>query len=186
MSNIVASEFLTLDGVMEAPEKWQFPYLTEDFMEHTKGQILAAGTMLMGRKTYQEFAPVWSTMVNNEFGFADKMNSTPKYVVSTTLDRADWNNSTLIKDDVLEEIRRLKEQAGGPIAVSGSATLVQSLMEAGLIDEYVLLVHPILIGSGKRLFKEGGVAPKLRLVDTRTFSSGIVVLTYQPEKGEVN
>jgi dihydrofolate reductase len=127
-------------------------------------------------------APYWSALRNNEFGIADKLNSAPKYVVSSTMKKADWNNSTIIRDAkrVVAEITRLKQQPGQKILIPGSATLVQSLMEAELIDEYRFLVHPIIMGRGKRFFKDGLPTTRLKLVKTKTLGLGVMLLCYQP------
>jgi dihydrofolate reductase len=130
--------------------------------------------------TYEEFAAYWPSQTKNEFGIADKLNSMPKFVVSSTLEKVDWNNSRLIKENVVEEISKLKQQSGRNIQMTGSATLVQALMQTDLIDEYRLMVHPVVLGSGKRLFRNGSEKKILRLVETKSFSSGVVVLTYQP------
>ncbi len=127
-------------------------------------------------------APYWSSLRNNEMGIADRLNSAPKYVVSSTLKKAGWNNSTIIKENVVEEITKLKQQPGQNILITGSATLVQSLMQADLIDEYRFLIHPIIMGSGKRFFKDGMDTTRLQLVEAKTFTSGVVVLTYQPDR----
>jgi dihydrofolate reductase len=180
MRKVIVAEFLTLDGVMEASEEWQPPYVSDDVAEEIRAEILGAEASLLGRTTYEIFAAYWPLQTHNEFGIADKLNSERKFVVSTTLERAQWNNSTLIKGNVVEEIRKLKQQPGGDIRIAGSATLVQSLMKAGLIDEYLLLVHPIVRGRGKRLFKDGMDTTALKLVETKSFSSGVVLLRYQP------
>ena len=135
---------------------------------------------LLGRVTYEIFASYWPSQTNNEFGLADKINSAPKYVVSSTLEKADWNNSMLIKENATEEISRLKQQAGGDIGIIGSAALVQSLMPTGLIDEYRFLVHPIVVGSGKRLFRDRTESTFLKLTKTKVFDSGVVLICYQP------
>ena len=127
-------------------------------------------------------APYWSALKNN--GTADKLNSVPKYVVSSTLKKAEWNNTTIIKKNVVEEITKLKQQPGQEIRIAGSATLVQSLMEADLIDEYRFLVHPIIMGSGMRFFKDGTHTTRLKLVKTKTFPLGVVLLCYQPMRKE--
>ena len=181
MRKIIVSEFLTLDGVMEAPEEWQFPYLSDDVAEFIKVQILALDAQLLGRVTYDIFAASWPSQTNNEFGIADKLNSMPKYVVSSTLKKADWNPTTVINGNVVEAISKLKQQPGGSIGITGSATLVQSLMKADLIDEYQLQVYPIVLGKGRRLFKDG-IDKKLKLVESKTFSSGVVILIYQPDR----
>jgi dihydrofolate reductase len=178
---LIVSEFLTLDGVMEANEKWQFPYFSDDLAEFNKAQILALDTILLGRVTYEIFASSWPYRTNNEFGVADKLNRAPKFVVSSTLEKAEWNNSRLIKRNAAQEISNLKQQPGGDIGITGSATLVQSLMKDDLIDEYRLLIHPIVVGSGKRLFCDGS-STTLKLVETKTFSSGVVLLSYQPDR----
>ena len=179
MRRVIAYEYLTLDGVMEAPEKWQFPYLSNDVAELIKAQMLQADAVLLGRTTYEIFADSWSSRINNEFGVADKLNSMPKYVVSRTLQKAEWHNSTVIKGDVPKEVARLKEQPGGIIAIIGSGKLVGALMQHALIDEYRLMIHPVILGSGQRLFPDGSHAA-LRLIETRTLSSGVVLLRYEP------
>ncbi len=123
MRKLIMAEFLTLDGVMEASEEWQPSYVSEDVAEAIQTSILTSDAALLGRVTYQMFAAYWPTQTNNEFGVADKLNSQPKFVVSSTLDKAEWNNTTLIKGNVVEEIRALKQQPGGDIRLSGSATL---------------------------------------------------------------
>ncbi|MHB8578001.1 MAG: dihydrofolate reductase family protein, partial [Dehalococcoidia bacterium] len=138
---------------------------------------------LLGRVTYQGFAAAWPTMTGTG-DFGEKMNSIPKFVVSTTLEKVEWNNSRLIKGNVAEEVSRLKQQPGQDILLAGSGELVQSLMQHDLIDEYRFMVHPILLGSGKRLFRDGSDTTVLKLVETKTFSSGVVVLAYQPERKE--
>ncbi len=184
LRKIIVSEFVSLDGVMEAPEKWQSPYLSDDFLEEIKEQILGLDATLLGRVTYQEFAAYWPLQTNNEFGIADKVNSTPKFVVSSTLQKAEWNNSTLIKGDVVQAVSQLKQQGDGSIGVTGSATLVQTLLDANLIDEYRLLVHPVVVGNGKRLFKDALATTALKLVETKVFSSGVVALIYQTVQKE--
>ena len=181
---IIVSEFLTLDGVMEASEQWQPPYVSDDVAQEIRAGIHAAEAALLGRVTYEIFAAYWPARTNNEFGIADKLNSERKFVVSATLEKAEWNNSTLIKGNVAEEIRKLKQQPGGDLRVVGSATLAQSLMTAGLVDEYRFFVHPIVVGHGKRLFQDGMDRTALKLVETKTFSSGVVFLHYQAVKGE--
>jgi dihydrofolate reductase len=138
--------------------------------------------MLLGRVTYEMFAAYWPSQTNNEFGIADKLNSQPKFVVSSTLEKGDWNNTTLIKGNVEEEIRTLKQQPGGDIRLTGSATLAQSLMQAGFVDEYWFLVHPIVVGRGKRLFPDGMELTGLKLVESKAFRSGVVLLRYQPTR----
>jgi dihydrofolate reductase len=177
---IVAGLFVSLDGVYEAPGEWHFPYFNDEMGEAVQAQIDAADTMLLGRVTYQEFASYWPRQRTDEVPLADHMNNTPKVVVSETLDSLDWQNSTLIKGNVVEELTRLKQQPGKNIGVTGSGTLVASLLRAGLLDELHLLVHPIVVGKGKRLFATEGEARGLRLADAQTFSTGVLNLTYTP------
>lgn len=179
MAEIIVSEYITLDGVVEAPERWYYQYDNPDIEEHTRQQALNNDAILLGRVTYQAFSSFWPTMTNNEFGIADKFNNSPKYVVSTSLETADWNNSTLIKENVIEEITRLKQQLGGNISITGSITLTHSLLQAGLVDEFQLLLYPVVVGSGKHLFQAGIDLTALKLVDTKTFSSGVIALTYR-------
>ena len=184
MRKVIAGLFLSLDGVMESPEKWHFPYFNDEMGEAVGAAMAAADAMLLGRVTYQEFASYWPGVSSEDQPFADHMNNTPKYVVSTTLDKVEWNNSTLIKGNVAEEIAKLKQQPGKDIGITGSATLVQSLLQEDLLDELGLMIHPVVVGTGRRLFEEGGGQKGLKLVDSRTFSTGVVYLTYQPAREE--
>ena len=184
MRKVIVSEFVTLDGVMEAPHQWQGPFWHDDMGKYKFDELLASDALLLGRVTYQEFASAWPS-ITDEDGFADRMNNLPKYVVSTTLEEADWTNSSLIRANVPAEVSRLKEQPGQDILIMGSAYLVNSLMQHGLIDEYRLMIHPVVVGSGKRLFKDGSDTTAMRLVDTKSFGSGVVVLTYEPAGKEV-
>jgi dihydrofolate reductase len=186
MRKLVATEYVTLDGVMEAPggEKslgnlsgWSFRFWNDDAAKFKADELNASSAFLLGRTTYQIFADAWPMRTGD---FADRMNSTPKYVVSATLDTVEWNNAHLIKANVAEEVAKLKQQGTGDILIYGSADLVHSLMPHYLIDEYRIMVFPIVLGVGKRLFQDGSSA-SLNLVDTRALSSGIVTLTYQPE-----
>jgi dihydrofolate reductase len=170
MRRIVVSEFVTLDGVMEDPGGaedfdrggWAFQFERGPEGDKFKlDEVLEADALLLGRKTYEGFAKAWPT-VTDEVGFAEKMNSMPKYVVSSTLESADWNNSTVINGDVVEEVAKL----GGNILVAGSAQLVQTLMDHDLVDEYRLMIYPVLLGSGKRLFKDGVDQTALQIVET--------------------
>ncbi|MBA3450338.1 MAG: dihydrofolate reductase family protein [Chloroflexia bacterium] len=181
MRKIVAGLFVSLDGVYEAPDQWHFPYFNDEMGEAVQAQMDAADAMLLGRVTYQEFASYWPHQNTDEVDIADYMNSTPKYVVSNTLDTADWQNSTLIAGDVNGALTRLKQQPGKNIAITGSGALVQSLLGDGLLDELMLLMHPIVVGRGKRLFANGSEQTPLKLVDAKTFSTGVLSLTYRPE-----
>lgn len=175
---LVATEYLTLDGVFEEPGHWSFPYFDEKAAQFKSDELEATDALLLGRKTYEGFAAAWPTMQGTgEFGV--KMNTMPKYVVSSTLDRVEWSGSKLIKGNVTEEIRKLKNQAGKDLLLSGSAQLFNSMMEANLIDLYRLMIHPIVLGHGPRLFAEG-TERKLKLVESKRFPNGIVVLEYAP------
>lgn len=187
MRKLVATEYVTLDGVMEAPGSetslgerggWSFLFSSEEHRRFKFEELLAGDAILLGRVTYEIFAASWPS-VTGEFG--DRMNSLPKYVVSTTLQKAEWNNSHLIKETrrIVEEVTTLKEQPGKDILLFGSADLFHTLSGHDLIDEYRFMVYPIILGAGKRLFKEGN-SIALNLVESQTFRSGVVVLTYQP------
>jgi len=186
MRKIVVSEFVSLDGVIEDPggsEKsrhagWTIPYWGDDIGKFKYDELVASDAQLLGRVTYEGFAAAWPSQ-QDEAGFADRMNTMPKYVVSTTLKRAEWNNSHILRQNLADEVSRLKAQPGQDILVAGSATLVQALIKHNLVDEYHLLVYPVVLGSGKRLF-QAETATKLKLVDSKRFSSGVVALIYQP------
>lgn len=182
MRKIIVSQFISLDGVVEAPETWHFPYLSDDMSAQIQEDVLASDAFLYGRLTYNDMAGFWPTQTQNEYGIADKINSAPKYVVSSTLATVEWNNSTLIKSNAVEEIAKLKAQPGGNLGITGSVSLIQALMQANLVDEYRLMVHPIVVGSGKRLFNDGMNKTELKLVETKTFSSGVIFLVYQPDR----
>jgi dihydrofolate reductase len=184
MRQLIVSEWMTLDGVFDADtmKQWFEPYHSEGRAECIREGILASDALLIGRTTYEMFAAYWPTQKNNEMGTADKLNSMPKYVVSSTLKKAEWNNSTIIKDDIVKAVATLKQQPGRDILVPGSATLVQALMEGDLVDEYRLLVQPHIMGSGKRFFMDGMATTKLTLVKTHTLDLGVVALCYRPGK----
>lgn len=180
MRKVVATEHVTLDGVFEEMGQWSFPFWNEESGQFKFDELFASDALLLGRVTYQGFAAAWPSMTD-ERGFANRMNSLPKFVVSTTLDTAEWNNSTIIRENVAEAIAALKQQPGQDILIYGSGALVHTLMQHDLIDEYRLMVYPLVRGSGKRLFQDGGEVAELKLVETKTFSSGLVVLTYRPD-----
>ncbi len=179
MRKIVAGLFMSLDGVIESPDKWHFPYFNNEMGQFLGSQMAAADTMLLGRQTYQEFAGYWPHQTS-DVEMADYMNDTPKLVASTTLDTVEWQKSTLIKGNVAEELTQLKQQPGKNISITGSTTLVRSLLRDRLLDELRLLVHPIVVGSGRRLFEDNGDPVPLKLVDSTVFSTGVLALTYAP------
>lgn len=189
MGRIVVTEFVSLDGVIEDPGGsetfrhggWSFEISRGDEGDKFKlDEVFSSEALLLGRVTYEGFAAAWPS---REGEFADKFNSMPKYVVSTTLEDPEWNNSTVIKGDVAEEVSKLKEQLDGDVVIHGSATLVQSLVEDDLVDEYRLMVFPIVLGSGKRLFGDSSDASALRLVGSEPVGpDGVVILTYEPQR----
>ena len=178
MRKVVVTEFLSLDGVMQEPA-WTFPYWNDEIAKFKGEESSASDALLLGRVTYQGFAAAWPESKDEG---ADYFNSVRKYVVSKTLEEPlEWNNSTLLKDNIVEEITKLKQQDGKDITVHGSATLVQALMQHDLVDRYRLLVYPVVVGNGMRLFKEGIPAP-LKLLGSQSFSSGVVALVYEPDR----
>jgi dihydrofolate reductase len=181
MRRIIAAFFISLDGVVESPDKWHFPYFNDEMGDAIGAAMVESDALMMGRVNYEEWARYWPAQPAED-QFASFMNNTPKFVVSSTLDKAEWTNSTLITGDVVAEITRLKQQPGKHIAISGSGTLVRSLLANKLLDELRLMVHPVVVGNGKRLFPDGSEHIALKLVDSKTFSTGVMYLTYQPEK----
>jgi len=193
MRKLVVSEFLTIDGVMQAPGDpnedrdggfehggWQLAYFDDEFGEFVTKGLADAGAFLLGRLTYQNFAAFWPNEPADD-PIASQMNATPKYVVSTTLSEPlRWQNSHLIRDDVAGRIRRLKAEAGKDIQVAGSGQLVQTLIRENLVDEYQLMIHPIVLGSGKRLFREGLDLSQLELIDSAATTKGVLLLRYRP------
>jgi dihydrofolate reductase len=186
MGRIVVTEFVSLDGVMEDPGGsedfkyggWSFEFSRGDEGDRFKlDEALEAEALLLGRVTYEGFAEAWPTRSGE---FADKFNNMPKYVVSSTLDRGEWNNSTVLKGDVVEGVSKLKQQLGGNIVVHGSARLVQSLLEHDLVDEVRLMVFPVVLGTGKRIFGATSEMKTLRLVDSKTVGEGVAILIYSP------
>jgi dihydrofolate reductase len=178
MRKIVVTEFVSLDGVMEEP-RWTFEYWNDEIAKFKGEESSASDALLLGRVTYQGFAAAWP---QSKAEGADYFNNVRKYVVSETLEEPlEWNNSTLIKDNIVEQITNLKRQEGKDIAVHGSATLVQTLMRHDLVDGYRLLVYPVVLGKGKRLFGED-IPATLNLLGSRSFGSGVVALVYEPDR----
>jgi dihydrofolate reductase len=181
MRKVVAAEFLSLDGVMESPDQWHFPYFNDEMGQAIGEGFESSDAMLMGRVLYEEWAAFWPQQDPEENPVAATMNDVRKYVVSTTLEEPlEWNNASLIGENVAEAISELKAQPGKDIVISGSGVLVRSLLEYSVLDELKLMVHPVIVGSGKRLFEDGEKQTPLELVDSKTFSTGVVYLTYKP------
>ena len=184
---LIVTEYVTLDGVIEAPggepghphTGWVFDYADEDHNDFKFGEIQEAGAHLLGRVTYESFAESWP---QREGPVADKLNSMPKYVVTTTMEAPEWENTTLIKGDVAAEVAKLKEGDGGAIMVAGSGTLVHFLLEHDLVDELRMMVFPVVVGSGARLFPDSEDKLTFELADSRTFDSGVQVQTLRAAK----
>jgi dihydrofolate reductase len=190
MANIVVTEFISLDGVIEDPGGsenfthggWSFQFSRGDEGDRFKlDETMASSALLLGRVTYEGFAEAWPSR-SDEFGFADKFNTMPKYVVTATLKDPDWNNSTVIDGDgdVVGAIRKLKEELDGDVVVHGSAQLARALLDADLVDELRLMVFPVVLGSGKRLFGEMGDKKRMALVDAKTVGDGVSIVVYRP------
>jgi dihydrofolate reductase len=176
MKKVIATLYISLDGVVQDPS-WTMKYWNDEIAKFKYAELFSSDSLLLGRITYQGFAAAWPTQ-KDEQGFADRMNNLPKIVVSTTLDKAEWNNSIIIHENIPAEIAALKQQPGQDILIYGSATLIRSLLQAGLVDELVLLVYPVVLGAGDRLFTDG-MQVSLELLNTQPFSSGAVALTYR-------
>ena len=185
MGNLIVSEFITLDGVIEAPGRddslgersgWSISYFNDETAKFKLADLQESDALLMGRVTYQIHAAAWPSETDE---FADLMNGLPKYVVSTTLETVEWNNSRLIRGNIPDEVKKLKQAIQRTILIEGGSDLANALMRRDLIDEYRLLVHPVVVGQGKRLFQEGGPMQALKLIEATSFSTGVVALTYQ-------
>jgi len=185
MRKVVSWLFSSLDGVVEAPNEWQFDVMDDDMIAAITAQMDSEGAMLMGRVSYQEWASYWPASTDEPY--ASHINKMPKYVVSTTLEDVEWGKwekPTLIKGNLAKEISKLKQQPGKNISVGGSPTLVRSLLQEGLLDEFKLMIHPVVVGKGKRLFTEDVDLQRLKLVDSKVTGTGVVIVTYQPVKSE--
>jgi dihydrofolate reductase len=190
MGKIVVTEFVSLDGVMEAPgggEDFEHAGWTFEIDRGAEGdkfkldETLESDALLLGRRTYEGFAAAWPRMQNE---FADKINNMPKYVISSTLEDPEWTNSTVLSGDVAEEVSKLKQRPGGDIVVHGSAQLVQTLVEHDLVDQFRLMVFPVVLGKGKRLFGETSDKKSLRLTDSKMVGDGVAILIYEPVRGD--
>jgi len=176
MRKIIESTLVSLDGVIGDPHLWAMNYFDDEAQKDSLETLLASDAMLMGRRTYEIFAGVWPARTGD---YADRMNGIRKYVFSSTLERADWNNSTIIRGDVATEVAKLKQQDGQGLVMYGHGPLGQTLLEHGLLDELRVWIHPILVGSGRLLFREGEKTI-LKLIAKKTLGTGVVVLSYQP------
>jgi dihydrofolate reductase len=186
VGRIVVTEFVSLDGVIEAPgggedfrhAGWSFEINRGDEGDKFKlDETMSSEALLLGRVTYEGFAAAWPS---REGEFADKFNSMPKYVFSSTLEEPEWTNSTVLKGDVAEQVAKLKDELDGDVVVHGSARLVQTLLEHDLVDELRLMVYPVVLGTGKRLFDETSAKKPLRLVDSKVVGDGVAILVYRP------
>lgn len=180
MRKIVANMFVSLDSVVEAPEEWTFPYFSEEVGQAVGEAFAVSDALLLGRVNYEDWAVVWP---GREGPLADTINTIRKYVVTTTLQAATWTNTTIVTGDVAAEILALKNQPGKHIAMSGSATLVEWLLHEGLLDELRLLVYPVIVGTGRRLFTDGKPRHGMELVASKTYQTGVADLTYRPAVG---
>lgn len=189
MAKLIVSEFVSLNGVMEAPggepthphTGWTFESIYgEDHYDYKWEELQEAASLLLGRTTYEGFAEAWP---ERDGPFADKFNAMPKYVVSSTLADPEWNNTKVLAGDPVESVRELKQTAAGPILLNGSAQLAHALTEAGLVDEFRAMVHPVLVADGLRMFPDPEEMLKLKLKDNRTYDSGVALLIYGPAEG---
>ena len=184
MRKVVAVELVSLDGIMGSPEEWAFSYSNDEMEEANASGMAASDALLLGRVTYEALAAFWANQPGGT-PMVDYINSVAKFVVSGTLEEPlEWNNSTLIKDNIAEGIAELKRQPGKDITIVGSGVLVRSLMQANLLDELGLMVHPVVLGDGKRLFEEEGDPQGLKLLESKIFGTGVVSLTYGPARKE--
>jgi len=182
MRKITAGMFITLDGVVEAPDQWHFPYFNDEMGAAVGGQLGAADTILLGRETYDSFAGAWPDREadgGEDADFAKKLGDTRKIVVSRQELEFTWRNSELLRGDLVAAVTALKSEPGGDIGMSGSVSVVRQLLAAGLLDELHLLVHPIVVGKGMRLFDDGEQIP-LKLLSSQTFETGVLYLVYGP------
>jgi dihydrofolate reductase len=179
MRNLNAALFVSLDGVYEAPQDWHFPYFSEEMKAVIGEAMSSSDALLMGRVTYEEWSAFWPSQSPDSSPMAAYMNQTPKFVVSATLDDVTWENSTLLEGAVAKSVGELKAAPGDDITINGAGTLVRSLLKEGLVDELRLMIHPLAVGKGKRLFSDGDEF-SLKLVDATPFSSGVIYARYAP------
>jgi dihydrofolate reductase len=192
LGKLIVSEFVSLNGVMEAPggepthphKGWTFKSIYgDDHYAYKDEELREAEFLLLGRKTYEGFAAAWPGRLGTGDPFAEKINTMPKYVVSSTLTDPEWENTTVLSGDPIEEVSRLRDADSGPILVAGSAQLVHALTEADLVDEWRAMVHPVLVAGGLRMFPDPDDMKKLRLADVRTYDSGVALMIYAPARG---
>ena len=181
MGKLISNFFISLDGVVESPDKWHFPYFDDAMGEIVGAGMETSGAMLMGRTLYDEWSSYWPSQ-GPDVPFSEFINSIPKYVLSTTLTDAEWQNTTVLSGDVAARVQEAKDKTDGDIAMSGSATTVRWLLANGLLDELALLVHPIAVGSGQRLFEDPTTYP-LELISSRPLDTGVLFLRYAPVSG---
>jgi dihydrofolate reductase len=178
MGRIIVTEFVSLDGVFENPHEWHFPFFQEQAQQYKLNELRATDALLLGRETYEGFAQAWPERSGDEF--SDTFNSMPKYVVSTTLENPTWANSHVVGGDLAAELGKLKDRHERDIFIHGSGHLANSLLRQGLIDEIRLMVHPIVVGKGRRFFEDETSIPALELAEVTTWDGGIALMTYRP------
>lgn len=183
MRRVIATTLMSLDGVTDHPEQWSFDFMSDEMTQVNYDQLFASDALLLGRETYVAFAESWPSM-DDEVGFGARMNSITTYVVSTTLEKAEWNNATIIRENVAEEVTKLKEQPGQDILIYGVGRLAYTLLKAGVLDEMRIWVHPVLVGSASTdsMLTREGPKTTVELAGTRTLDSGVVILTYKPKQ----
>jgi len=181
MRKVVMGLFMSLDGVVESPSSWASPYFNDDLVDWISAGLPHADAILLGRRTYLEFAELWPGQ-SGSVPMAEFLNNTNKHVVSSKLNTLDWGPASLVQGDLAHELHKLKQQPGKNIQIPGSPTLVRSLLRDGLLDELSLAICPIVVGSGMRLFEEMAKQVPLELADSRALSSGVLALTYQPAR----
>ncbi|WP_028778147.1 dihydrofolate reductase family protein [Shimazuella kribbensis] len=179
MNKVIVSLYLSLDGVMEEPA-WTAPYFNEQVGKFQHDLLFSSGALLLGRNTYQGMSSAWPSMTDED-GFADRINSIPKFVPTTTLDELEWN-ADFIKGDLVEEVTKLKQEFGQDLLIYGSSELIRTLMQHDLIDEFHFIVNPIVVGKGKRLFEEGIDTKTLKMINTQTTDTGVVIISYELDK----
>ena len=178
MGKIIVTEFVSLDGVFEDPHEWHFPFFLEQAQQYKMNELRATDALLLGRVTYEGFAQAWPERSGDEF--SDRFNSMPKYVVSESLGSPTWTNSHVVRGDLAAELGTIRERHAQDVFIHGSGALANSLLRQGLIDEVRLMVHPIVVGTGRRFFEEETSIPALELADVTTWDGGIALMTYRP------